>query len=150
MDAAEPLQLRASTPQLVGLTALVAVGVLAVTAWQGTAVGVAVAALGLLSLTREVAGVQLSEQGVRFWGFVRPRTLRWSEIDDVAAVANRIHLVTSNTVYPLWAPRQGVVLRDAEFEAKRDTLRRWWTERRSAPLPPPEPPDPPAPGSGTG
>lgn len=145
MDAAEPLQLRASTPQLVGLTALVAVGVGAITSWQGTAVGVMVAALGLLSLTREAVGIQLSESGVRFWGFVRPRTLRWSEIDDVAAVANRIHLVTSTTVYPLWAPRQGIVLRDPEFEAKRDTLTRWWTERRGGTGGAVQPPTP-APG----
>jgi hypothetical protein len=112
-----------------GAFVLVSTGVFLV--WLGPVWAGLVHVLGLLALIREGSGIDVSEEGVRFWGFLRPRTLIWAQIRDIDAVGRRIHVSTRTAVHVLGAPRPGVLLTDEDFDAKYAVLRETWQHRRA-------------------
>jgi hypothetical protein len=126
-----PIRLNASLTQIAGLGAFVLVATGVFTVWLGPLWGGLVHALGLLTLVREGSGVEVSPAGVRFWGFLRPRTLTWAQIRDIEDAGSRIHLCTRTAVHVLGAPRQGLVLTDPAFDAKYAALRQAWEHRRA-------------------
>ena len=116
---------------MTGLGAFVLLSTGVFTVWLGPVWGGLVHVLGLLALVREGCGVDVSTDGVRFWGFLRPRSLTWAQIRDIETTGSRIHLSTRNTVHVLGAPRQGVMLTDRSFDAKYTELRQAWERRRA-------------------
>ena len=126
-----PVRLSASLTQIAGLGAFVLVTTGVFTLWLGPVWGGLVWALGLLTLVREGSGVEVSAAGVRFWGFLRPRTLTWAQVRDIEAQGSRIHLSTRTAVHVLGAPRRGHLLGDPEFGGKYTMLRQTWERRRA-------------------
>jgi hypothetical protein len=88
-------------------------------------------ALGLLTLVREGSGVEVSPAGVRFWGFLRPRSLTWAQVRDIEAPGSRIHLYTRTSIHVLGAPRRGHLLGDPGFGGKYRLLRQTWERQRA-------------------
>jgi hypothetical protein len=130
-DADAPVRLNASVAQLAGLGAAVIAATALFTLWIGPLWGGLVNIVGLLSLVREGAGVDVSRHGVRFWGFLRPRSLSWAQVVDIDTDGNRIHLTTRSGAHVLGAPRRGLVLGDPRFDAKYGFLRRAWERERA-------------------
>jgi len=126
------VHLRASTAQIIGLGLLVVTGTAVITVWHGLPFGGLVLVVGLVSLVREATGVELGPDGLRFWGFLRPREVSWAQVRDVDGIGSRIHLHTGVAVHSLGGPHRGLVLRDDTFDEKVATLRRHWQAHRAA------------------
>jgi hypothetical protein len=126
-----PIRLNASLAQIAGLGAFVLVATGVFTIWLGPFWGALVHALGVLTLVREGSGVEVSPAGVRFWGFLRPRSLTWAQVRDIEAPGSRIHLCTRTAVHVLGAPRRGHLLADPEFAGKYALLRQTWERQRA-------------------
>lgn len=126
-----PVRLHASLVQLAGLGVFVLAATAVFTLWFGPVWGGLVHVLGLLALVREGTGVELSHDGVRFWGFARRRSLTWAQVRDVQTAGSRIQVSTRTAVYVPGAPRRGHVLSDPAFDAKYALLRQTWEHRRA-------------------
>ncbi|MDQ1678279.1 MAG: hypothetical protein QOC93_3423 [Actinomycetota bacterium] len=126
-----PIRLNASLAQIAGLGAFVLVATGMFTIWLGPFWGALVHALGVLTLVREGSGVEVSPAGVRFWGFLRPRSLTWAQVRDIEAPGSRIHLCTRTAVHVLGAPRRGHLLADPAFAGKYALLRQTWERQRA-------------------
>jgi hypothetical protein len=126
-----PIRLNASITQLAGVGLFVLVSTAVFTVWLGPFMGILVLLLGLLSLVRDACGIDLDSTGVRFWGFLRPRSLTWAQVRELETNGNRIHLGTRTAVHVLGAPRRGIVLSDPAFDRKYAFLRQTWERHRA-------------------